>query len=491
LHDDDLRALAADLAERVPDRNARLVELEVERANLLPHLRALGYTGLYGTSASRGVYDLPYYTSVRYLFARGTKTHLPASFVDCCILLREPERAEVADVAEILKTGGLAVFRGEEGQSEGDRRLGLERVGSIKGGFEVLRKSIGRERMRASVSVLNYSDTSGGITEYSNLVAGRLKAAGTSSEVVSSAGEVTGDNVIMEYANGLKRGADLMRDVGVLIARGKRVVVDIHDTLERFAVKERRNLQVQVNLAYRANEAAERDQVSRYVLVPHLSYSNLPAQSRRNGGCTVIGSFGFAAKYKRYPLIVRLARKLDVDLKLMVSVNEEAAPFKTALALEELAKEIGCRIPGPGTYASKGVELEVGFFETAKIAETMSACSHLVFAHTTSGFHHSGVMTMAKRFSRPIVSLDSFQAKQAQVLRTRSFFKGQGLVDATKSFGAGLLHRRLETRTFFGAVAGVMTSKSLDNEFLEQHSADLSRDEDGLDYLEAILGYSE
>ena len=94
---------------------------------------------------------------------------------------------------------------------------------------------------------------------------------------------------------------------------------------------------------------------------------------------------------------------------------------------------------------------------------------------------------MAKRFSRPIVALDSFQSRQAQTLRVKSFFKSQAVWDAVKSFGASFLHRRFEFGALVGNLGGILTSGSLSTKFLESHTTELSRDEDGFEYLLAAL----
>jgi hypothetical protein len=112
-----LRALASTVADKVPDKRARVVELEVERGNLLVDLHEMGYSRLYGTSSRKSVYDLPYYTAIRYFYARSTQTHLPQQFADCCILLRPISLAEAGRVSELLRVDGLAFFCAPEGVS--------------------------------------------------------------------------------------------------------------------------------------------------------------------------------------------------------------------------------------------------------------------------------------------------------------------------------------------------------------------------------------
>ncbi|MDV3278437.1 MAG: hypothetical protein LYZ69_08245 [Nitrososphaerales archaeon] len=493
MREDGLGALASEVADRIPDKRARVIELEVERGNLLVDLHGEGYSRLYGTSSRRSVYDLPHYTSIRYLYSRSTQTHLPQSFADCCVLLRPPSLVEVGRVAELLKGDGFAFFPAPGGvPADQVARLGLRKAGEVGAGVVCWEKSESATgQTQDAVSILTYSTASGGMGEYARLLVARFSSARVKAEMVDSARDASASSVVVEYANGLSRGGELVRDVELLAAQGKRVVVKVHDTLERFKPEERLWLQRQATLTYRANEAAERDGVRRYVIVPHASYTNMPALPSKEAGGLVIGSFGFAAKYKRYPLIIRLARRLQVPLRLMVSLNAEVGVERSMTALKQIEQEFGSAIPGPGSYSSGEVELKVGFFEPVQIAKAMEECSHIVFAHTTSNLQNSGVMTMAKRFSRPIVALDSFQARQAQAVRVMSFFKAHAVGRAVKSFGASLLHKRLEVGALIRNLEGILAEESLSKEFLESHLTELSRDEDGFEYLSAVLEHPQ
>jgi hypothetical protein len=98
---------------------------------------------------------------------------------------------------------------------------------------------------------------------------------------------------------------------------------------------------------------------------------------------------------------------------------------------------------------------------------------------------------MAKRFARPIVATDSFQAKQAQVLRVKSFSKPAALEYSAKSFAAALRNGRFEAARAVSDVTGIISKESISRDYLLLHYSDLSRDEDGFDYLEAILRGTE
>lgn len=489
----ELSQAASELAARVTDRRAHIVELDIGDENILQPLHEMGYSKLYGTSARQKVYDMPHYTSIRYLYSGSSRTHFPPFFFDCCVALGPRTQVNLGEVSEILKQDGLLVIPpSREMEVRGAARFGLEKTYSVGAALDCYRKTRGdKPRREKAVSILVYAKGAGGIAEYARLLARRFAETGASAEIVESPQEVSSETALVEYANGLARGRDLLNDVKGLTAQGKRVLVEVHDTLERFPQKERTWLQGVALLLYRANESAERDGVTRYFLAPHTSYTPVPLLPPETKAGVTLGSFGFAARYKRTHLLVRLARRLNVPLRLMVSLNEETGVEKSLEATRQLAVELGTAITGPGTYRSGDLEVRVGFFAMSEISEEMAGCSHIIFAHTSSNLPHSGVMTLAKRFSRPIVALESFQARQAQVVRTQSFFKLQALQDASRSFAAQLLHRKPEVRRFLGAVARIASEQSLSKEFLVTHSAELSRDEDGFEYIDAVLSHPE
>ena len=488
-------AITSEIEGRLKAKDSRIVQIEVGEGSVLGRLREKGFTMLYGTSVNRRIYDLPHATSIRYVYCGSYNTHFPPSFFDCSVATGIRSQKDLGAVSELLKEGGFAIVR--PGPEMDPSRAGLRRLGALTDGLEVYERISESRGSRAAaegdagVSILSYSPGAGGIAEYTSLLRERLTSWGKKVEVVEKPESASGQTVVVEYANGLVRGSGLVRDVALLSAQGKRVVVEVHDTLERFPHAQRLRLQGMCVIAYRANEAAERDRVERYYLLPHISFTDILQSPFETGPEMVLGSFGFAARYKRTEMLIRLARKLRVPLNLMVSLNEEVGIEKSMGVLRQLEPEFGSPLPGEGEYSMEGVRLRVGFLERSEIAREMAACSHIVFAHTSSNLQHSGVMTMAKRFSRPIVAIDSFQARQAQVVRVKSFTKPGALADSVRSFGAALLHRRFELGRLLWDTAGIISQESISREFLERHSRDLSRDEDGFEYMKAILEHAE
>ena len=483
--------VASVVSRQLDNRASRIVQLNSDRTSALVALHQMGYTSLYGTSDSRGAYDQPFNTVIRYVYCRDGGTHFPAGFFDCCILTDPQPEHQIGEAARILKVGGLLVTR--SGISIRTDAFGLDRSGTSAGSLRVFEKVTDPTATTGAleptgVSILSYTSMPGGIEEYAKLLQTRFALSGTNCTILGGPADSSDDTVVVEYANGLAKGASLPRDVDMLAAKGKRVIVEVHDTLERFSHEEKARLQSQCTLVYRANEGAERDGVDKYTLAPHVSYLNLPLAPFEAKEGLVLGSFGFAARYKRTGMIIRLARKLGLDLNLVVGLNREIGEEKSKRALTELEKDFGSPISGEGQYSSGRINLRLGFFEPSEIASSMAACSHLVFAHTSSNFQHSGVMTMAKRFSRPIVALESFQAKQAQVNRVQSFWKPEALADSARSFGAALRHGRVELGRLVGDASGILTKESLSADYLVRHRNGLSRDEDGFDYLRTIIG---
>ena len=484
--------IVREIGQRLPDKSSRIIHLGVQpRDQLLSRLVEMGYVRLYGVSERRSVYDFPHYTSVRYLFARRAELHFPSAFFDCCIAPGVMSELELECISNSLKRGGLAFVGPGLDQSTIGRvfspagekigRIGIHEKMAGEGDHSDL------DALRDGVSILSYSVGEGGVGEYARLALERLTSRGIGAEIVGEPGEASRRTVMVEYANGLARGAALLGDVERLSAQGKRVLVEVHDTLERFGLEERLKLQKLCVLTYRANEAAERDGIKQYLLLPHLSYANIERSRFREIRDLVLGSFGFASRYKRTGLLIRTAKRLGLPLNLLVSLNEEVGREKSLRALEELEQEFGSPLRGEGEYRRDDIRVRVGFFDPREIAREMDACSHIVFAHGSSNYQHSGVMTMAKRFSRPIVATDSFQARQAQVLRVRSFLRPAAIRYSARSFAAGLRSGRFEAAKTVSEVKGIISKESISRGYLLRHSSDLSRDEDGFDYLEAIL----
>lgn len=118
-----------------------------------------------------------------------------------------------------------------------------------------------------------------------------------------------------------------------------------------------------------------------------------------------LGTFGFATPPKRIELICRIAKKLKIKAKILLSIVEtdEKAKIVSTKYVEQLIKE----------YKDDLVDIRVGFFEPCEIIRELSACSHIVFCQTPDG-QTSGSMRLAALAKRPVIALDSLQSRDAQ-----------------------------------------------------------------------------
>ncbi len=260
-------------------------------------------------------------------------------------------------------------------------------------------------------------------------------------------------------------------------------------------------------MLYRANEVAEADHVSSYTLFPHLSYLNVPELPKRNVPCR-LGSFGFASRGKRHEELILAARRLRIPLTLLLSINTEVG--------EKVAEDMGQYAASLQRRSGRDVELVCGFFSYEEIEQRLADCSHLIFT-TEGALSNSGSMQLAKRLKKPILSLESFQAQQAQVHQFGSLISGSAavgmqlifissrlkyVIEERPEIAGRLLKSLLRSKTRGGAIRfGMRTLRDLfrvassnrepiTREFVETHT-ELSRDEDGLQYLYNVLHYPE
>ncbi|MBX8631799.1 MAG: hypothetical protein KIY12_01870 [Thermoplasmata archaeon] len=153
---------------------------------------------------------------------------------------------------------------------------------------------------------------------------------------------------------------------------------------------------------------------SNYYLMPHINYDypefNNDADSVKKSDRLCIGTFGFAAPYKRVEKICRLAEKLGVPCKVLLSVSDTDENFRRRT--ERHAKRIMNRC------VSRNVNVEVGFFTPEELFRKLSSCTHILFSQV-SVVQSSGSMRLASALHKPVVSSECFQAMDAQAYTVR------------------------------------------------------------------------
>ena len=148
----------------------------------------------------------------------------------------------------------------------------------------------------------------------------------------------------------------------------------------------------------------------RFYVVPHIAYPDLGVRAKPSG--LKICSFGFAARHKNFDKVCDLAIRLGVPCKLVITVNEAKKWGK------ELSLEIIAQLKSKYSKFSN-VEIYDGFFADDEVLRLLSDCSHIVFAQDDTG-GVSGSYRFPVGLGVPIIATDSFQARDAQVIRVRS-----------------------------------------------------------------------
>jgi hypothetical protein len=300
------------------------------------------------------------------------------------------------------------------------------------------------------LSILSYSNGNGGISEYTNVLVERLKREyDITASVYHSSSSIPqdGSTVLIEYAWNLASGDQLLRDVSSLCytepsmpAPKRAIFVEVHDRIKGNQAREIQNF---ATLIYRSDDIAKKNNATNYLVVPHISYLNVPKLEPYEGSEVKIGWFGLPGKKKRMLEIAKFATKLSLRAKFLVSTSTEETPANREIChsylvnLQEYAK----------THPNIEV-LDVGFIPLSSIMDQMKDCSHIVFAHrNTEG--SSGSMYLAKRMNRPIISTDTVQARLAGIYTTSIIARKFAFVDGLKVLGYHITkEHRLYTSDF-------------------------------------------
>jgi hypothetical protein len=148
---------------------------------------------------------------------------------------------------------------------------------------------------------------------------------------------------------------------------------------------------------------------TKYYLMPHINYSDkLKGASERpveDGDNLCIGTFGFAAPYKRIEKICKLSSRLGVRAKILLSISDTNDNYVRRTSRH--AKRISRRCYSPDA------DVEIGYFTREELEGKLGQCSHLIFAQVNI-IQSSGSMRFGPLLGIPVISTDCFQAVDAQ-----------------------------------------------------------------------------
>lgn len=148
---------------------------------------------------------------------------------------------------------------------------------------------------------------------------------------------------------------------------------------------------------------------TKYYLMPHINYSENsempPERTIGNARSICIGTFGFAAPYKRVEKICKLSSRLGVHAKILLSISDTNEKYRKRTSKH--ARRISKKCFSPG------VDIETGYFTQEELISKLSSCSHFLFAQVNI-IQSSGSMRFGPLLGIPVISTDCFQAADAQ-----------------------------------------------------------------------------
>lgn len=461
-------------------KDSRIVQLGVYKNNMLFELYSEGYTMLYGIDRDKRVYNLPLNTKIRYIYGDTENTHMPNSFFDAVILQDKFAKSKkiIDEAKRILKNGGFL----------------------ISNAIPTKIDSKVAKKIPKNVAILSYTKNFGGIYEYTALLAERLQTEyGVKIQIAYKASAIKSRNVILECAQGVVQAERVLKDVEQLIASGHKIYTDIHDvTFRKFSRAERKRLEETTTLLYRANELANVDGSKNYRLFPLIAYKSnglkVP-KSNVNKNKILLGSFGFASGGKRIYELMNLADKLNVNLKLLFTANEEPDPTNPDEFRDEVLRRAAQSkniIVKFGTFTDKNKKRH--FDQKKELIDELSECTHFIFS-MKDNLAPSASMQFVKMFNKPIICLNIFQAKQMQVIRFKCFSSRlsafAGFLDfAVMQTGSSILKgANVDWGSMIRETVSYFTpdqNGKLTLEFLKSCN-EITREEDGIKYLVEII----
>ena len=461
-------------------RNIHILAFGVCNNNSLEALYKSKYVYLYGQDTKSQVYNLPYYTQIKYMEGTIHNTHFPQNFFDTLISLplerlnNEYITKFLIEASRILKSKGklflsIHYYKTNIAQTS-SQIINKEEVNYLINvsklyGFKLLKSniqymqfkkhiiiflafSLKKNKPKKSIKQLNLvCPTLGkhdGISEHTKYLEVFLKKHRINVKRYRFIGEIKNNwPILYEYeaSNNLDIPENYANRVFVeshslpyyfnLIERLKEIdniktikpklkyLIYIlsyvakyiyHNIFDRDMLKKAihdRNILRSMKLFSRTNYLATSAGFQKYTLLPVIAYPK-SKYSNKNAVRLHIGSFGFALKFKRFDKICELAKKLNINLTLLLSIpnNTEAAKIKAIELANDLKKK----------YQDNRINIEIGWFNYTYIAKRLSNCSHIIFAQDDM-LQTSGTMRFAIALGKPVIAIDSYQAREAQVYR--------------------------------------------------------------------------
>ena len=499
----------------------RILFIGSENLALCLHLCGQGYEKLYLIDNKRNVYNNPCYTDVRYFYQKDFKLHFPFHFFKV-ILVSNPDFDE--NLYNYTQGSGAIItsnftINGKL-SAENVSPNALSQITSRIPNFSKANGSLENSSLHVfkvgntetedlapkGLDIICYSEKEEGIYIHSKILKERLETEyGMTVNLTDAVNSVQSSFVVVEYHPGYRHFEKLLEDITSLLNRNTKVILENHGSLRKISDPLKRLIDRGLIVTYRSPEIAEQDHIEQYSILPVLTYKNINIQKSVKTDEIRLGTFGFIGKQKGNEDIISLAFKLKVHATLLLGVNPtDLGAEKKILDFEKKygkRRNISIRVYDRqiSYYDNDLVDVFIGNHTDNDIINTMSRCSHIVFAHRTR-MEESGTIKYAKRLSKPIFALDSFQSRIGQVYRFSKFtnltpfrIAKESIIEESiiflrerKLLGKSI---RMIARTLLTQITVQFFGSSPNIDKLKEMSANTIRDEDGIDYLLALLEY--
>ena len=388
---------------------------------LLPKLAERECRNLYGFGKDQSVYDMPLYTKIKYEVNDKRNCHFPDNFFDIIVDgSGDIDEAQKDEYYRLLASGGIMMFK------KGKKM-------NIYKSNKKLKFNLPKE-LNIVVSTKGIPE---GIRYTTDIMKKRFEENGIKVNLCKTMKEAKrGIPTILEWMPYMP------------LPKDRKVIVEAHDlpTLNNigfsfyrifsdvrywmyapiYAVKflafQKKNLEAKRGMKKhlfitRTYELAEKGGIKDYYVMPHClpesqeAIEKLQEEELRSKKPLCLGAYGFAAWYKNFEETCKIAKKLNIRLIMLLSVN-----YNNKLAIKETK---GNAMKLKREYESELIQIKIGEWTNEQIRRELEPATHIISTQVSVD-NISSSMRFAYSLGKPIISLNNYQAKEAQVIRARS-----------------------------------------------------------------------
>ena len=405
-----------------PTKRSYILNADVDALpSLLPKLAKKGCRNLYGFGKDESIYNKPDYTKIKYEVNDKRNCHFPDNFFDIIVdASGDTDKAQKDEYYRLLASGGIMMFK--------------------KGNKMNIYKSNKKPKFKLPKELNIVVSTKGipeGIRYTTDIMKKRLEDYGIKANLCKNMNEAKrGIPTILEWMPYIP------------LPKDRKVIVEAHDlpTLNnigfsfyrifsdlrywmyapiyagKFLSFQKRNMQAKRRmkkhmLIVRTYELARKAKLENYYIMPHClpEYNGaieLKQQKEQQSAKPLcLGAYGFAAWYKNFEETCKIAKRLNIRLIMLLSVN-----YNNKLAIKETK---GNALKLQREYGSNLIQIKIGQWTNEQIRRELEPATHIISTQVSVD-NISSSMRFAYSLGKPIISLDNYQAKEAQVIRARS-----------------------------------------------------------------------